>query len=162
MHQLLGEKKMVIKTAKEKESMVAKMLNDGCTYRQIEKACNVSPNFISPIKKKLTGEEPAEPMFKKAYRLFETKRPYGVAMEPGIRQPEVSEYYSEYLILNDLEALGWLYHALGHQNINQLKSLHDALARKGVKPTEYATFIGKANKIDNLVLEEEKSRSTKF
>ena len=56
-------------------------------------------------------------MFKNAYRLFETKRPYGVAMESGIRQPDVSEYYSEYLILNDLEALGWLYYTLGHQKL---------------------------------------------
>ena len=55
---------MVIKTAKEKESMVVKMLNDGYNYREIEEACGVSPNFISATKKKLTGEEPANPCLK--------------------------------------------------------------------------------------------------
>ena len=147
---------MGIKTAKEKESMVIKMLNDGYHTRQIAEACQVSFSFISAISKKLTGERPTEPMYTKAYRLFETKEPFQVAVEVGIRQPEASKYYSEYCTLKGLDDLSWLYHTLGYKNISELKSLYRALARKGVAPTQYSTFIGKANKIDTLISEQEK------
>ena len=147
---------MVIKTAKEKESMVIKMLNDGYNSRQITHACQVSSNFVVAIRKKLTGERPSEPMHIKAYRLFETKGPYQVAIDLGLTHREVSKYYSEYRNLKDLDDLSWLYGTLGHKTITELKSLHRALTRNGITPAQYATFIGKANKIDNLILEEEK------
>lgn len=147
---------MVIKTAKEKESMVAKMLNDCCTFKQIERTCNVSPNFISATKKKLTGERPSEPMHTKAYRLFKTKQPYDVAIELGLTQPEVSKYYSEYRHLEGLDDLSLLYSILGHKSITQLKSLHIALAQKGIVPAQYVAFIGMTDKLSNLKLEEEK------
>jgi hypothetical protein len=143
-------------TDKEKEIMAIKMLNEGLTYPQITHACNISPNTLSAIKKKLTGEKPSEPMYTKAYRLFETKQPFQVAVELGITQPEASKYYSEYRILKGLDDLSWLYHTLGYKNISELKSLHTALTQKGVKPLQYATLIRKANKIDNLILEEER------
>ena len=59
-------------------------------------------------------------------------------------------------ISKDLDDLSWLYGTLGHKTITELKSLHRALTRNGITPAQYATFIGKANKIDNLILEEEK------
>ena len=132
------------------------MLNAGYTTRQISKACNVSFSFISNIRKKLTGERPSEPMHTKAYRLFETKQPYEVALELGLRQLEVSKYYSEYRILEGLDDLSFLYGMLGYKSITQLKSLHAALTQKGILAAQYATFIGMADKINNLKLEEEK------
>ena len=147
---------MAIKTAKEKESMVIKMLNDGYTSRQITHACQVSSNFVVAIRKKLTGERPSEPMHIKAYRLFETKGPYQVAIDLGLTQPEITKYYSGYRILKGLDDLTFLYDTLGHKSITQLKSLHKALTRHGITLAQYAIFIGKANNIDNLILEEEK------
>jgi len=136
--------------------MAIKMLNEGCTFDQITHACKISPNTLSAIKKKLTGERPSEPMHTKAYRLFETKQPYEVALELGLTQLEVSKYYSGYRILKGLDDLSFLYNTLGYKSIAQLKSLHAALTQKGVLPVQYTTFIRMADNINNLRLEEEK------
>ena len=92
----------------------------------------------------------------KAYRLFETKGPYQMAIDLGLTQPEITKYYSGYRILKGLDDLTFLYDTLGHKSITQLKSLHKALTRHGITLAQYAIFIGKANNIDNLILEEEK------
>ena len=82
-------------------------------------------------------------MYKKAYRLFETKQPFQVALELGISQPEASKYYLEYRILKGLDDLSWFYHTLGHKNITELKSLHRALVRNGVSPNLYPPTSGR-------------------
>src|SRR4029078_6054439 len=130
-------------TDKEKEIMAIKMLNEGQTYPQITHACNISPNTLSAIKKKLTGEKPSEPMYKKAYRLFETKQPFQVALELGISQPEASKYYLEYRILKGLDDLSWFYHTLGYKNITELMSLLRVLVRNGVSPNLYPPTSGR-------------------
>lgn len=146
-------------TDKEKERKAIEMLNEGKSWNKIIQALKISPNTLSAIKKKLTGESTAKPMYTKAYELFKTMNPIDVievAITLGIPQPEVTKYYYEYLRGKGLNILLNLSTNLSPNTITELKLLHNALARNGVSPNLYPAYIRKATRFDNLKSEEEK------
>ena len=117
-----------MRTAKEKERMVIEMLNKNIGSRIICNRCNVSPNLVSAIRKKLSGEGPVEAMHTRAYRQFEKgKKPLEVAMEL-----EVTKHFYEYLSLAGEGDLLMLFKILGLKHITQLKSLHRVLSQNGI------------------------------
>jgi len=141
-----------MRTAKEKERMVIEMLNKNIGSRIICNRCNVSPNLVSAIRKKLGGEGPVEAMHTRAYRQFEMgKKPLEVAMELGITEPEVTKHHYGYLRLKGQGNLLGLCKMLGPKYIDQLRLLHTALTQNGIYPHLYETYVRKATRIDNLV-----------
>jgi hypothetical protein len=143
-------------TDKEKETMAIKMLNQGCTSRQIHKACQISPNTLVAIRRKLNGVSPPQSMHTQAYTLFKTMKPLEVAIKLGITAPEARKYYHDYLMLEGLDNLLNLCTTLGTNAVTQMKLLYQTLTRNGIKPHQYASYLRKATKINCLILEEEK------
>src|SRR4029079_12676535 len=114
-------------TDKEKEIMAIKMLNEGRTYPQITHACNISPNTLSAIKKRLAGVIPAKPMHTMAYELFKTMKPIDlieVAIQLRIPLPDVTKYYFEYLRGKSLNTLLNLSTILSPRAVTELNLLH--------------------------------------
>lgn len=143
-------------TDKEKETMAIKMLNQGFTSREIHKACQISPNTLVAIRRKLNGVSPPQSMHTQAYTLFKTMKPLEVAIKLGITAPDARKYYHDYLMLEGLDKLLNLCSTLGTNAIHQMKLLHRALARNGVSPNLYSAYVRKATRIDNLISEDEK------
>ncbi len=147
--------------------MVIEMLYKNIGSRIITKSCNVSPNLVSVIRKKLSREGPVEAMHTRAYRQFEMgKKPLEVAMEPGITEPEVTKHHYGYLRLKGQGNLLGLCKMLGPKYIDQLRLLHKALTQNGIYPHLYETYVRKATRVDNLAskiqgLSEENSKISK-
>ena len=143
-----------MQTKNEREKIIMRMLEEGRTSREIIKACHISPNDLSAVRKKLTGDTPSgEPMHTRAYRLFKVKTPYDVALELGITGPEASKYYREYLGLTEQSYLHMLHSILGPKGISELKSLHLALNLNGVRPDKYNEYVKKASRMDIMTAE---------
>ena len=96
-------------TDKEKETMAIKMLNQGCTSRRIHEACQISPNTLVAIRRKLNGVSPPQSMHTQAYTLFKTMKPLEVAIKLGITASDARKYYYDYLMLEGLDKLLDLY-----------------------------------------------------
>jgi hypothetical protein len=142
---------MVMLSRKEKEKMAIEMLNRNVSSRKILEKCNLSPNVITALRRKLEGVGPAEPTFTQAYRLFEAKKsPYEVAIELRITAGEATKYFYEYCRLRDLNVLLTLYNTLGHNSIEELGQLHRVLTQNGVSAELYGLYIRKATQIDRL------------
>ena len=92
-------------TDKEKEKLAIKMLNEGRTSRDIIKACQISPNRLVAIRRKVNGASPPQALHTQAYELFKTKKPLEVAIILGITAPEARKYLFDYLMLKGLNEL---------------------------------------------------------
>jgi hypothetical protein len=75
-----------------------------------------------------------------AYKLFsEGKKPFEVAIELGIREPQVNKFFTEFWKLKNLNELYEIYPQIRYYLSSFLK-LHKALKRKGLTPNNVEWF----------------------
>src|SRR5215211_6034731 len=101
---------MVFLNKQEKRSLCIKLLNDGCTFREIQKIARVTPNFISQVEKEEFGKENIITNFtrlsknSRAIKLFcKNKKPIEVALELDMDAKEVNKAFLDFLRLSDLD-----------------------------------------------------------
>lgn len=135
---------MIYKTKQEKKDEVLKYLNDGKTYREIQKLARVTPNFISTISKQEFGNEniinnnnikPSKNTI--AIKMFsENKSPMAIALELDIDSNETFKAYHDFLKLNNLQELN---HLILNENKNKLIliiKLVELLKHRGITSIE--------------------------
>lgn len=87
-------------TRKQKEESVIQLLEQGKTSKEITAEVHVCPNFITPIRRKLEGDESQPSIRNQAYQMFlEGKKPIDVAIALQIDSVEAIRYWKEYLQL---------------------------------------------------------------
>ena len=91
---------MIGLTRQEKENLVLDLYyNQGKTYAEIAKEARISLRDIGPILKK-SGSDQSLSNSSQAYQLFsEGKAPLQVAIKLNLKEPEVLEFYKQYLEL---------------------------------------------------------------
>ena len=96
---------------REKQNLVIKLLNEGHTYREIQKIAHVTPNFISTTEKQEFGKEniisnsPTNlSKSSKAIKLFcKNKKPMEVALELDMDAKEVHKAFLDFMKLSNLD-----------------------------------------------------------
>ncbi|HEX7256430.1 MAG TPA: hypothetical protein VF242_00085 [Nitrososphaeraceae archaeon] len=96
----------------EKKNLVVRLLNNGHTYREIQKIAHVTPNFISTTEKQEFGKEniisnsPTNfSKRSKAIKLFcQNKKPMEVALELDMDANEVNRAYLDFMRLSNLDS----------------------------------------------------------
>jgi hypothetical protein len=97
---------------REKQNLVIKLLNEGRTYREIQKIAHVTPNFISTTEKQEFGTEniisnsPTRlSKSSKAIKLFcKNKKPMEVALELDMDAKEVHKAFLDFMKLSNLDS----------------------------------------------------------
>ena len=96
----------------EKKNLVVRLLNNGHTYREIQKIAHVTPNFISLTEKQEFGKEnmisnstPRLSKNSKAINLFcKNKKPMEVALELDMDAKDVNKAFSDFMRLSNLDS----------------------------------------------------------
>jgi hypothetical protein len=96
---------MSILTKAEKENLVLELHSLGKTYPEIAKEARISVRDIKPILVKAESEQSLS-VSSQAYKLFsEDQTATQVAIALDIRQPQATEFFTEYWKLQQLDQL---------------------------------------------------------
>ena len=153
---------MVFRTKLEIKALVIKLLNDGKTYKEIQKTLHVTPNFISIVAKEEFGQDniltngiskPSKNTL--AIKLFsESKTPLSVSIELDMDATEVNRAYSDYIQLNNLTKFNYLLHRENTKKIAFIVNLSELLNEKGINNAKSMNKIFYDIEYHNLLKQE--------
>jgi hypothetical protein len=134
-------------TPAEKEECVLEMLGRGYGWNQTMKECHVSPNTISSIKKKFSGDDASKSTSQisketQALKLFkEGWKPLDIAIELDLEPDSVFQLHKKFYQLIGLDAFNQAYeHVNG--NIASFLHLFDLMNGLGMNPEQVAQQAG--------------------
>jgi hypothetical protein len=125
----------------EKQNLVIKLLNDGHTYREIQKIAHVTPNFISQVEKEEFGTQNIITNCtirlsknSKAIKLFcINKKPMEVALELDMNANEVNKAFIDFMRLSNLDRFTKIIREENKEKLVLLLKVVDILHKKGIK-----------------------------
>lgn len=125
----------------EKKNLVVRLLNNGHTYREIQKIAHVTPNFISTTEKQEFGKEniisnsPTNLSKRsKAIKLFcKNKKPMGVALELDMDANEVNRAYLDFMRLSNLDSFTDLIIEENKEKLSLMFKVVDIFNKNGIK-----------------------------
>jgi len=125
----------------EKQNLIIKLLNEGHTYRQIQKIAHVTPNFISQIEKEefgmqniITNSTTGLSKNSKAIQLFcNNKKPIEVALELNMHANDVNKAYLDFMRLSGLDRFTDLIMDENKQKLILMLKVIDTFNKNGIK-----------------------------
>jgi hypothetical protein len=124
----------------EKQNFVIKLLNEGCTYREIQKRARVTPNFISEVEKEKFGKQniisnstPKLSKNSKAMKLFcNNNKPMEVALALDMNANEVNKSYSDFMRLSDLNSFSELINEENKEKLILMLKVVETFNKNGI------------------------------
>jgi hypothetical protein len=150
---------MAILDQKQKKDLVIALLNEGKTYREIQKVVHVGPDFIVKVKKEVFGndyifENPRTNNSKntQAISLFrDGKKPMEVALELDMDSTEVNKANIDYLRLSKLDRFAELLVGENTEKLDLILLIANILHKKGISEKHEISHILKSIKdLENL------------
>jgi hypothetical protein len=139
---------VVFLNKQEKRSLCIKLLNDGCTFREIQKIARVTPNFISQVEKEEFGKENIITNFtrlskhSRAIKLFcNFKKPMEVALELDMDANEVNKALLDFMRLSDLESFTNVIMEENKEKLKLLLKVVDTFDKNGIKDIDSINHI---------------------
>jgi len=145
-------------TPAEKEEYVLDMLERGYSYPQIMKACHVSPNTISSIKKKFSGPSDCDASKNagqisketQALKLFkEGWKPVDVAIELDLQPDSVFQIQKKFYQLIGLDEFNQAYHQI-NGNLGPFLQIIDSMNRFGMNVEQILDAAKYGNALPHL------------
>jgi hypothetical protein len=129
---------------REKQNLVIQLLNEGRTYREIQKIVHVTPNFISTTEKQEFGKEniisnSPKNLSKssKAIKLFcENKKPMEVALELDMDAKEVHRAFLDFMKLSNLDSFTDLIMEENKEKLILMFKVVESFNLKGIKEVD--------------------------
>src|SRR5690349_9164757 len=138
----------MVLTRQEKESLVIDLHDQGKNTRQIAQEVGISFRDIATIVRNAVIQKEREhsiSVSSRAYAMFsEGKTPIQVAIKLNLREAEIGKFYTEFLNLNDLNALSKLYYEI-NGDIRHFLELYRLLKTANMNIQNIMTTLNIAN-----------------
>ena len=142
-------------TPAEKEEYVLDMIERGYSYPQIMKECHVSPNTISSVKKKFSGDDASKCASQisketQALKLFkEGWKPLDIAIELDLEPDSVFQIQKKFYQLIGLDEFNQAYHQI-NGNLGPFLQIIDSMNRFGMNVEQILDAVKYGNALPNL------------